>query len=361
MSAEKPTIGVARRIIKEAWKLAEGSRLLELSALLGVQPWLVHERAPRGTSGDSFGGLPFLHIFCSFEDFGLAEQALQLGAAVNVRDDQGQTALHRLLNFGKGSYREAGSLDAYWRFINRMIDVGARCDGVDGKGEPLWVACNCGNPPEVVERLLKNGSPVDGFDGEGSTFLGKLVTQSATDDPMFRTRHQREALKLVLAHGADPNLVGPNFMFAPLAQALALGDLELADLLVSHGAKPDLCDRFGRGFLHHATHRAAVPWLTRNGIPVDVRDHNGVTPLAHVAEQAFSGNYCVEDVMVALISAGADPNAEDYQGPGVAMTPRQMIEERVGRPLTDALDAIKSSTARRLTMDILRSAVAPQI
>jgi ankyrin repeat protein len=51
-----------------------------------------------------------------------------------------------------------------------------------------------------------------------------------------------ETVKLLLEHGADPNLVDSNEHFSALMHAAAEGNLEVVKLLIAAGANPSLKD-----------------------------------------------------------------------------------------------------------------------
>jgi ankyrin repeat protein len=76
-----------------------------------------------------------------------------------------------------------------------------------------------------------------------------------------------EIARLLLEHGADPD-ARQNDDFTPLHEAAANGQLEMVSLLLAHGADVNLSQKSGRtalSFAQNAGHQEVVEFLLRHG------------------------------------------------------------------------------------------------
>jgi ankyrin repeat protein len=117
-----------------------------------------------------------------------------------------------------------------------------------------------------------------------------------------------ELVQLLLERGADVNAHGGY----PLLTAADRGDIEIATLLIAHGAQTDFANDAD---VDTAVHQAArgghidvLKLLLAKGAKVDAKGVNQSTPLLLAA--ADDHNDCVEF----LLSKGADPNTGDIEG-----------------------------------------------
>ena len=92
-----------------------------------------------------------LHAACYYGRLKIAEVLLDRGAITMAVDDQGKTALHRVLR----GFRQ--SLEAGCRIAELLLERGADPNAQDNNLEtPLHVASRCGSP-EIVQVLLQVG------------------------------------------------------------------------------------------------------------------------------------------------------------------------------------------------------------
>jgi ankyrin repeat protein len=112
-------------------------------------------------------------------------------------------------------------------------------------------------------------------------------------------------VELLLRHGADPN-VKDSAGDAPLHKAVEYGVVDVAAVLLRHGADPNARNKEGRTPLHAAAMRCradlAEP-LLKHGADPNARDARGGTPLYYAAN-------CHVEVVRILLAAGAAPDAK---------------------------------------------------
>lgn len=109
-------------------------------------------------------------------------------------------------------------------------------------GEPteLMDATIDGDTEELSKLLKKGADPNEQEDEFGST---ALIVASDND--------QMDAAKILLEHGADPNL-GDFSGYTPLMEAVFMENKEMIQLLLEHGADPNLSDSEGMTAIDHA-------------------------------------------------------------------------------------------------------------
>jgi ankyrin repeat protein len=141
-----------------------------------------------------------------------------------------------------------------------------------------------------------------------------------------------DVARVLLDHGAHPG--GSTMSSSPLYTAARRGDVRFARLLLDRGANVN-----ARTFGDHAPlHIAAdsgrvevVQLLVDHGADVNARDHGGLTPLHYAAD---SGRV---EVVQLLVDHGADADAEDAEGRtplGLARDPevQALLRERLAGP-----------------------------
>lgn len=157
--------------------------------------------------------------------------------------------------------------------------------------QPYWAPLEAaieevdfGAPMEIVQLLIQHGADVNAWDKEHT--LTPLLAATKWNN--------REAIKLLLAAGADPNVTNTERV-SPLRWAIENDDLEIATLLLRHGADKTI-DSLG-GF-------------------------EGVPPLALAASKL---NLSIIEL---LLKAGANPEAPDQDGdaPRYHLPPRDSCD-----------------------------------
>ena len=120
-------------------------------------------------------------------DKAAVESALNQGADVNAKDDDGKTALFRASNQG------------YTEIMKVLIDNGADVNVKTKEGAtPLITACCFGRDLEAVELLISNGADVKAMSHERGYGLNPLLDSSE--------KGNYDTVKLLLDRGADVNI-----------------------------------------------------------------------------------------------------------------------------------------------------------
>lgn len=223
--------------------------------------------------------------------------------------------------------------------LRLLLDAGADINAraADGK-DALSLALFDGSYA-AAEFLIDNGADVNQQDAQRFTPLFWAVDrrnmETAPNFPWMQTRDPLPLIEKMLERGADPNTLinatprarmregSPRIVYATVLMRAALaGDHELAQLLLSYGADPNIIseDRetvlmaaCGTGFIngYHserppADRLALVKLLVEEqGLDVNAADNYGITPLMVAA------NLGDIEIVKYLISQGADLGAFD--------------------------------------------------
>jgi ankyrin repeat protein len=223
--------------------------------------------------------------------------------------------------------------------VRFFVDSGTDVNVVSGDGKnALGLAIFNGNY-DIASYLIDKKSDVNRADAQRFTPLFWAVDRRnmekgangfawlVTDDPL-------PVIRKLLEAGANPNAVvnntprsrnrggSPRIVFAnTLMRAVFAGDIEVAKLLLTHGANPNTASSDGESMLQaaaglafiHGYHAektsdervALVKMLIELGADVNHADHYGITPLMAAANRGDV------PVLKALIAAGADVGAYD--------------------------------------------------
>lgn len=176
-----------------------------------------------------------------------------------------------------------------------------------------------GNSAEVA-KLLDAGAPANPPEGTKSRVTPLQLASMSGD---------LATVKLLLAHGADPNEGGA------LPEAVTFGHAEVAQILIDAGADTGGVERTGINLLHWAaiTNRATlIPVLVGAGVPLNDQDDNGFTPLMYAATLDHDDTKTLE----ALLAAGADTSIKDFQKRTPLQQARRLGNTHIVKVLLDA-------------------------
>ena len=175
-----------------------------------------------------------------------------------------------------------GDLEFVKQCINQGLDINSTAP-ISG-ATPLDASIYGGHF-HIFQYLLLAGSNVNAIGYEGGTMLMAAANQA-----------QVEMLKILLEHGADPNLPSPITGETPLHAAAAKGFAEGATkcvtILLEHGALPNVQAKSG---IQTSTYYRDIEVV-------------GETPL-HLAA-AYGSSEMIQE----LLKHGADPSIKDARG-----------------------------------------------
>jgi ankyrin repeat protein len=219
-----------------------------------------------------------------------------------------------------------------------LVKAGADINAQSGDGKDALSLAFFDGSYDVAEFLIDSHANVNQKDAQRFTPLFWAVDrrnmETAPNFPWMETRDPLPLIKKLLDAGANPNALinstprarmregSPRLVFATvLTRAALAGDVELARLLLAHGADPNIISKdretvlmaaCGTGFIN-GYHRQRSPaerlelvkLLVELGGDINAADNYGITPLMVAA------NLGDIEIVRYLISKGADLGAHD--------------------------------------------------
>jgi ankyrin repeat protein len=154
----------------------------------------------------------------------------------------------------------------------------------------------------MVGHLLQLGADPNSKTYEGSPALLNAIQTGLIGS--YGATPSLEIATLLLDHGADPNAMD-NDWTTPLMAAAFSGDERILKVLLDHKANPNIGTRGGMTALIWARGVPAVKLLLSSGAYVNDKDVTGKTALYYATQRAD------QDVVKALIEGGANVNLKD--------------------------------------------------
>jgi ankyrin repeat protein len=271
-----------------------------------------------------------LHLASSSGHRAIVELLLKRGAAVDARDISGETALYKAAERGYVAVAEV--------LLAAGADANARGDaGHTPLMAPLIAARINQHREAIVRQLLAAGADSNVEDEQGRTALSYTVEKD-----------ELEIVRVLLAHGADPNMGrlnlplqvaahrgstavveallraradpnrrasyleiprrGPSRSFgdsnSPLYLAIRSAQLDAVRLLLARGADPDGTTPKGQSLVLYTLNMPdALEALIEAGADLEVVNAEGLSPLLIIAGQG--GGVKVAEI---LLKAGVDVN-----------------------------------------------------
>jgi len=191
----------------------------------------------------------------------VTEALVQHKADVNARSKPGSTAL---------MFAARGDLGS----VRALLDAGAdpNLEIPDWKGTALAIASTTGQPA-IVEALLNKGADINHRDDNSFTPLHSAVRDSDYGEEREQRTRAVATVKVLLAHGADPNarlhqekptvraLNEVEFEGAtPIALAAEINNLEAVKVMVEAGGDPNI-----------PTVHGTTPLMLASGAATDVQ------------------------------------------------------------------------------------------
>ena len=205
-------------------------------------------------------------------------RALEAGASVDARDEEGRTALH--VAVARGTVEP----------IRILLDAGADPEAPGNQGETVVHAGARGCDSDAMHLILDHGGRADTRDEHGRTPLHVAALRGAVReiDALLggggeeRTARQRledeHVIRALLQAGAPADGTDERGVTA-LHLAAGGGVGRTVQQLLEHGAAPDLPDAEGGTALHRATSVEITQMLLDGGASLDPVDRDGHTPL----------------------------------------------------------------------------------
>jgi len=172
-----------------------------------------------------------------------------------------------------------GDLD----LVNRLLQAGASVQATDDRGRSALLAAVYSRRGDVARVLIQAGADVNRKDGEAnSPFLLAAAT------------NQIDVVRLTLAHGADLNSTD-RYDGTALIAASQHGNVEVVKLLLSAGVPVDRVNQLGWTALLEAIilgdgssrYEDIVQALLDAGADANLADRDGVSPTRHARERGY--------------------------------------------------------------------------
>jgi ankyrin repeat protein len=246
----------------------------------------------------------------------VARLLVERGASLELADGNGMTPLiGAIVNASIIRVNRTGTSD-HLRIAELLLDAGANVNAMDWYGQtPLWAAVDVRNL-----ELGRDGNDRSVRD-EARALIERLLTAGA--DPNARTReypHERRFILVVVGSVAWVDLTGQT----PFLRAAAAGDVEVMRMLLEHGADPNIATYAGTTPLMAA---AGVNWAVAETFDFGAEALLEAVKLAHslgndvnaqnsmgIAAIHGAANRGANDVIEYLAANGARLDVPDAQG-----------------------------------------------
>lgn len=258
---------------------------------------------------------------------------LEYGADVNATGEWGNTPLFFLLRYMDLSQMPRAKQGVLW-LLDHGADVDVRCGSA--RETALHVAVRSRQDADTVQILIDRGADINARTADGRTpldlarrggsdelaailvNLGAQSSEMSAADALLNACGRGDAEQAAML--ASPELIASLDAADTrlLPESAGASRVDVVNACIAAGFEVDAIDESGASALHHAAiqgRAAIVHELLQRGADYSIRDReHGSTPLGwacfgvdHVARP--DGDY--EDVVRALIAAGARPDAHD--------------------------------------------------
>ena len=240
-----------------------------------------------------------LHSACYHGRPEMVQVLLDNDVQVNVKNHRGETALH-VVSRSKDNSQEGA------RVAQLLLERGGDLRREDNNHRTPLHAASYYARPDIAQVLLEHGANVN----EENVFRRTPLHHVSSGDYESGESGVRVA-KLLLKHGADVNASDQRF-WTSLHLASSYELPEIVQVLLDHGAKPNVKNYLGEAPLHvvssdkYSQDGARVAQLLLDhGADPDAQRNDHCTPLHEISH---SGRF---DIVRVLLDHGANAKAED--------------------------------------------------
>jgi len=235
--------------------------------------------------------LPLLSLATICGNSELAKLLIKYGARVDGRDDRGRTALHFAVDYDdmrRLGLERSESVKRHISTAEVLLSAGADINALDRVGaSPLYLTCKRGET-EIAEFLLEKKADVNTIHSSGKTPLYIAVSRQFLD------------VVSKMLEKCEGNLNKGSLDKSPLIKACRMQNVELVDMLLKHGADPNMtwkdCNpdlkpeiplflAIGEGNID------ITKSLLRAGADVNAVNDEGENVMCFAAERMINGHY----------------------------------------------------------------------
>jgi ankyrin repeat protein/ABC-type amino acid transport substrate-binding protein len=245
----------------------------------------------------------------------MVQLLLENGPGIELRDDQGNAALAYAVSKG------------HTAIVDALLKAGANARTLDESGRsPLHEAVD----PDSAELLLAAGAELDARDKSSSTPLLSALERKKPEVAKVLLRHKADVrianfrgstalhvaarfsteLSSLLLDAGAPFDARDSGAQTPLSVVLEARNLELVELLLAKGARPDIQTLWQALKCQHEKCKPLPALFVKSGVDVNaVVDGATGNTLLHLASERMS-----PEVAKTLLDLGADPNRKNTRG-----------------------------------------------
>lgn len=307
----------------------------------------------------NMAGNPFLNFAVKSNRLDLVRALVEAGAPLEGRTRDGETPLFIAFGYCELQGMQM-ALDNNRRFdvADYLIEAGCRLDTYNNNGNSPIDASNGDIPVRFVKAMIDAGINLNTFHQPSSM---PMVSHMTYTSQVSKLKGRREVLETIIRARPNLNPHSRKFRDIPLVQAMTYGAVDVAELMLANGADPEHCACDGKSILFAVDKAATAQWVLKKfPLLLDKPDHAGRTPLMEYIDLAIGakGNKdasLAEETVKVLITAGANLDAVDHQGPVLCKTPRERILKKPSHPLCFFLKTWLASQEARKALGELQA------
>jgi ankyrin repeat protein len=216
---------------------------------------------------------------------------LDQGADPNVKDSQGRTPLMYVGIWG--DYQEEHKME----IAKLLVEKGSDVNAVDSYGDDVLTFLTAYNLPRITEYLISQGAKVDHLNSNGRTALSQAAENGKID-----------VVRVLLQHGADPNLRGEKMGWSALDTAIHYHHQDIVEAMMS-AIKPG-ADSSGLITSAREGNVEMLQMFIGRGVDLNLQDEAGMTALLAAIDKGH------EHIVRILLDSGSSPELINKPGYG---------------------------------------------